>query len=179
MALDTFEAEIDGYRDEAKTLIKRRDREVAGVQANPNLTDAGKREEIANLDSYYKPAAKALRAKEDAAIVSKETELKRRIESRAGVSSTDIIAFRDAQDRADRLESSSEAQRMLERALRQQDTSLAHAIFRRSIDEGWRDVLETFVAAHPDLKDVVRDLNTITAFKANTMPRTMAYAIFS
>jgi hypothetical protein len=178
MSLDHFKSEVDDLRERAGRLSDAYAREVREINNNPELSDAGKAAARDKSYNHYYPLAKELQGKEMALIKSKTSELQRQLESRAGVTSADIISFRDAQDRADRLTDKAQALAMIERAMRQGDTSLAHAIFRRASEAHWPEVKNAFITEHPELKDVVRELNVLGDFKDQTFPRTMAYAIF-
>ncbi|KEP72893.1 hypothetical protein HR12_23490 [Microbacterium sp. SUBG005] len=68
---------------------------------------------------------------------------------------------------------------MLKRALRNNDTSLAHAVFRRAIDAGWTTVTDAFIAEKPELSDVVRDLHNLKEIKQNSLVRTMNYGLLA
>lgn len=179
MSLDYFKSEIEGLRAQGAALQKEHSTHVRNIDRDPNLSDAGKASARNDALASYKPRASALRAKEEALITSKINDLQRQLESRAGLTSTDIIAFRDAQDRADRVTDASEALTMIQRAMRQGDTSLAHALFRRANEARWGDVMKAFLAENPTLDSVIRQLDWVTEFEQNKFPRTMAYAILS
>lgn len=179
MSLDNFKAKVDALRTQAENISKSYEADVRSIANDPNLSEAGRASQREEVRASVKPRLSALRAEEEKLIDQHISERQSKIESRSGVTSTDIIAFRDAQDRADRFEKQSDALPVLDRALRQGDTSLAHAIFRRGLEAGWRDVATRFTTEHPDLSDTVRELRWLTDLKANTFQRTIAYAFLS
>ncbi|MEV7692490.1 hypothetical protein AB0N73_04065 [Microbacterium sp. NPDC089189] len=178
MSLEIFKSEVEALRERASQLRDAHARETRDINSNPELSDAGKAAERDRSYNHYLPLAKDLREKEMTLVKKKISDLQSQLESRAGGTSTDIIAFRDAQDRADQLKDQAQALVMIERAMRQGDTSLAHAVFRRATEAHWPDVKNAFITEHPTLKDVVRELNWLGDFKSESFQRTMAYAIF-
>lgn len=177
MALDHFETAVEGLRSQASTLVNQYNADVRYINSDPNLSDEGRTAARNDARDQVKPNITALRQREEALVDQLIKERQSRIESRSGVTSTDIIAFRDAQDRADRLEKQADALPILDRALRQGDTSLAHAIFRRGLEQNWKQITERFTADHPDLNDTVEELRYLNQIKEATFNRTMAYAL--
>lgn len=176
MALDTLENEILTLRDRAKVLQRSHSNATREIESDTSLSDTGKEDAKKRSYDSHRASLRELRQREEQLINNKIQELQGRIDSTSGRTAADIIAFRDAQDRADRIAKPEQAQPMLERAIRQNDTSLAHAIFRRAIENGWRSVQDAFTAHRPELTDVVRDLNRLNALKENSFERTMQYA---
>ena len=175
MSITIEDNKLDAVRAEAEAARSRYRNTTEEINKDPKLSEEGKRAEIDQWREATKITLAELREKElkivDEAIEARE----KRIDASMGSSSTDLIAFRDAQDRADRLESPAEAQRILERALRTNDTSLAGAVFRRSLDANWREPIETLTSVRPDLGEAVKDLALFTNFRNNSMGRAMAY----
>jgi hypothetical protein len=178
MSLEYFERTVEQVRAEAENLRGNVDARRNEISQDRTLSDEGKQQALAEVTSNAKPKLKELRAREDKLIADKINELESRIDSKTGNTATDVIAFRDAQDRAERLEDPDEAERLIARAMRTGDTSLAHAVFRKAMDAGWPSVTRTFTSANPELTDVVRDLGQLTKFREQTFNRTIAYGIF-
>ncbi|KQR88743.1 hypothetical protein [Microbacterium sp. Leaf179] len=176
MSLDILEAKVQALREKADTLSKSYQATVRNIDSDPNLSEAGKAGEREEVRVDIRSQLSALRAQEEQLIEQGISERMLRIESRSGASSTDIIAFRDAQDRADRIEKQADALPVIDRALRQKDTSLAHAIFRRGLEANWRQVTDRFTQDHPDLADAVSELRALVTRKENTFERTATYA---
>ena len=176
MSLDAFNTKVQALREKADNLSTYYQRTTREIDADPNLSDAGKTAERQAHRDEIKTQLAALRTQEEQLIDQSIAERMMRIESRSGATSSDIIAFRDAQDRADRIEKQDDALPLLDRALRQKDTSLAHAVFRRGLESNWRQVTDRFTQDHPDLSDAVRELRHLVARKENTFERTATYA---
>ncbi|MDF2047283.1 hypothetical protein P2P98_14040 [Microbacterium sp. Kw_RZR3] len=176
MSLDYLDIKIQALRGKADELSKWYQSNVRNIDSDPNLSEAGKAAEREEFRSDIRSQLAALRTQEEQLIEQGIAERMVRIESRSGSTSTDIIAFRDAQDRADRVEKQADALPVIDRALRQKDTSLAHAIFRRGLEANWRQVTDRFTQDHPDLADAVSELRTLVARKENTFDRTATYA---
>lgn len=177
MSLDYITSQIEDLRNQAGRFATAYAAQIRDIDADPNLSEAGKSAARQEVRDQYKPRTSDLRAREERLIDQAIQERQSRVESRSGVTSTDIIAFRDAQDRADRIEKQADALPILDRALRQKDTSLAHAIFRRGLEANWRDVTARFTADNPDLVSTVSELRQLTEIKEATFNRTMAYAL--
>lgn len=176
MSLESFETKVQSLRLKAENLTASYKSAVRSIDSDPNLSEAGRAAEREEMRATTRARLAELRADEEQLIEQNISERMVRIESRSGSTSTDIIAFRDAQDRADRVEKQADALPLIDRALRQKDTSLAHAIFRRGLESNWRQVTDRFTQDHPDLADAVRELRTLVTRKENTFDRTAAYA---
>lgn len=81
-----------------------------------------------------------LRAEEDKRALDKKASLEGTITGSVGSDSASIINYRDAQDRADKLETNGEAARMMTRALNSGDKTLASAVAQAAVEKGWNDV---------------------------------------
>lgn len=177
MGLEYINSQIEDLRTEAGNIATQYAAEVRGIDNDANLSEAGRKSLRLETRESLKPRIEELREREKSLIDRAISERQSRIESRSGVTSTDIIAFRDAQDRADRIEKQTDALPILDRALRQGDTSLAHAIFRRGLESNWRQVTDRFTADNPDLIETVSELRQLVRIKEATFNRTLAYAL--
>lgn len=79
-----------------------------------------------------------------------------------------VISFRDAQDRAGRIENPEEATALLRRAQNSGDVQLARAIVGQAFEAGWADVVDRFVETEPDLADTVDQLIGLNAADAHS-----------
>jgi hypothetical protein len=176
MSIAYVDSQLDAIRAEAKQMQESHSRTIKEISVDPKLSDEGKKAETAQWKAALKERNDTFRNKElaivDAAIVDRQ----RQIDSKVGNTASDLIAFRDAQDRAERIENADQAQRVLERALRTSDASLAGAVFRRSLEAGWKSPIDTLTAARPELAEAVTDLRTFAEFRDNKMARTAFYA---
>lgn len=101
---------------------------------------------------------------------------------RGGGTSLNSLAWRDAQDRAAQIGDIKEAQRLLNRATRGGDESLARAIAAQAAELGWGDVLKAYFADKPkdaarydEWAQLKRDENSIQA----KFDRSSTYVLFS
>jgi hypothetical protein len=178
MSIAHVDAQLDTIRAEAQSAQDRLTRSIQEISGDRSLSDEGKQEGIAQWKSASKETLDGLRNKELAIVNAAIADREKLIDSKMGNTATDLIAFRDAQDRAERIDSAADAQRVLERALRTDDSSLASAIFRRSLEAGWQSPIDTLAAVRPEIAEAVKDLATFSKFRDNTMARAMFYGIF-
>ncbi|MFZ8758624.1 hypothetical protein ACO03V_14505 [Microbacterium sp. HMH0099] len=177
MSLESFETQVEMVRAEATTAIKNYTALRDQIDQDPKLTDEGKREAHGALFEDYKPRLKELRTQEETHL---DQAIERRlslIESPNGLSTGEVISFRDAQDRAERIENADEAVRLLERALRQHDKILAHAILRVGLDKNYRNVVDAFTAKRPEMKETISELRQLEKLRENSFARTMHYGL--
>lgn len=179
MSLEHIEAGIKEVRAKADPVRSRYDREVRNIQSDPNLSEEGKRAQIKDVAADYKSRLVALRDSETAIITSEVDRLERLVASTVGTTGSDIIAYRDAQDRAERIQDANQASQMMARALRNGDKTLAHAVFGRAIDAGYREAAQMYTELHPSLRDVASDLNALKHAQTSTMERNLFYGTAS
>ncbi|RIX26475.1 hypothetical protein [Amnibacterium setariae] len=145
-----FDHGLDKLRDEAATVQRNLGAAKRAIEADPNLSDQGRREQIATLRDSAQTRLDQLKAAEVKAIKDKTTSLERSV---FGYTSTtdpsEIISRRDADDRADRLQDSKEAEALLERAERAGDKHLAQAIIRVAAVRGYQGVVRAYESEHP------------------------------
>lgn len=176
--LEAVDKKIDTVRDEATRVQNAYSTRTQEINADTNLSTEGKRERLDKAYDIAQTRLVELKSQEKKLVDDEITGLEKKIDAQAGSTSTDLIAFRDAQDRAERLNDVEEADRMITRAIRTDDRTLSHAIFRRALEAGWRSTTAIFEQAYPDLSAVVKDLNTMHNFRERTMERAMAYSIW-
>lgn len=161
MALDTLNRQIEALRQQATDQARSYRNERAAIENDRRLTLEGKEELLTPLSARTKATLESLGKQEDKLLKDRMESLQSSLVTKLGSTSTDIIAMRDAEDRADRLENGEEAARVLERAIRSGDRSLAHAILRRGLEAGWRDVVNQATTAFPEAADTLRDLTEV------------------
>lgn len=179
MSLTYLDTQLDELRAEAKQLNDRFARTRAEIERDPNLSAEGKKIEIDQWRESTKASLNGLRDRELKLVDDKIGELERQLDAKVGHTSSDLIAFRDAQDRAEKLNNPEDAERVLARAIRTDDKSLAHAVFRRALDSRWGTVIKQFEQANPQLATVANDLNTLEQFRAPSIQRAMIYGLLS
>lgn len=181
MALENFIKEIESIRNEARTEISRFQNDRTRVQNDPNLSAQGRYEQVKDGHEYVTTAVAALQKKEEAAIVRQIESTERSLTTRLGSSGTDILAMRDAEERADNLSDRDGAMTALTRAVRSDDRSLAHAIIRRASNEGWGDVVDKAAEAYPSAGEALKDLAALHQFNTGIQEgfaRAGAYHVF-
>lgn len=180
MSTTTLANSIQALRTEASNIIGHYNYEKDAIRQDRRLSPEGKDEQLSSMFASVSTRAKALSDKENKLLADELERLQRSLVTQLGSGSSDVIAMRDAEDRADRLENAEEAGRVLERALRGNDRSLAHAILRRASDAGWRDVVAQAAAAYPAAGQTLRDIQEINATLNDMGPllhRAMAYGV--
>ncbi|MDQ1206612.1 hypothetical protein [Microbacterium sp. SORGH_AS_0862] len=174
MGLETIESEIEDLRDQAKNHQEGYARALREIDADTSLSDSGKRDLKTQEFEATKAALSKLRAEEQRLVDAAISRRKAQIEAPGRPAASEIISYRDAQDRAARLKAD-EAVSVLERALRQSDMVLAHAIFDKALTNHWGSVIDTFTAAKPELRVVVQELKQLNEFSEASLERTMRY----
>ena len=164
--LHDIAAEIRTLRESAASQQRRTGAEVAAINGDTTLSSEGQRRALQTLNGSDTEAMKGLRQQEIDLLDGEAAKLETRLDGYIGYLSSDIIAFRDAQDRAETLESSERALTIMERALRTNDRTLAHAVYRRAIEAGWREVITPFDRANPEAAEMTKDLHTIRKLRA-------------
>lgn len=176
MSLESFEASVENIRGEATKVAAEYNKLVKSVSENPNLTPEGKDAEKDALYNEFRPLMKELRAREEKQIELAINNRLTSIEAPAGGFAPNMMQdFRDAQDRAERIEKSDEALRIVQRSIRNNDKVLAHAVLRVAVEQGWSDVIDTFDATKPGTREAVDELSTLARFKDDSLSRTMHY----
>ena len=125
----------DKERATAAEVQQRLRRTVSVIRANPNLSPQGKRSAIARATLEARAGMAELRSASDARDSARRADLEFRLfglGTKDG--STDVLAARDARDRASRIKTPGEAAQLLAGANRAGDTSMARAIFERAWD---------------------------------------------
>lgn len=166
MSLGTIEKKIEALRAQADQMRTNFDRYRREVNASPNLTPEGRAATLDPMRNDLNEAMRSLSAQEKALVASGIQDLQRMVFGTAGTSPDAVISFRDAQERAARLDGT-EAQDAMRRALLGQDDGLAQAILRRAIEEGWRNVVAMYIEEKPTSEPYIKDLTKLLGFKNN------------
>lgn len=178
MTLDYLTSQIAGLRSEAAEVQNRAYRFEKEVDNDTSLSDEGKSErKTANYESF-KAMLGTLRDKEIVAVRTRKDSIMQGLFGTTTSNPSDVIAYRDAQDRAQRLGDHTEALATLERATLSGDKSLATAILLKAVDSGWRSVINAYSESNPGTSEALSDLASIAAYEDKSFERTMAYAIF-
>ena len=136
--------EVMGIRKRAEHVQTVTSAAIERVKNDTTLSTEAKNLELERIKETEKPELRELRDQELAFLEAEAKELDRRLDGIIGLGPSDLIAYRDAQDRADQLVDSDHAKRVMDRALRSDDRTLAHAVYRRALESGWRQPLDGF-----------------------------------
>lgn len=153
---------VKDLRDKGKAASNAHHRALKEIQADGNLTAQGKEQQTAEATTQHRANQRVLIEQEKKVINDKISALERRLDGHIGYSQTDIIAFRDAQDRAEAIETGERASKVMARALRANDRTLAHALFRAALENGWKDAAQQFAAENPSIATVAHDVRKLT-----------------
>lgn len=180
MALDFIEGKIDSIRAEADNLRDEYLRTQAEVASDPALTDTGKREALAPAHATLSEMLKNLRQQERDVVRIKREKLERDVfglPAGAANNPAQLVSFRDAQDRANRLTDRDEAEQAYKSALRSDDTVLAQAILAQAIQRGWSNVTDDYCTRNPSARTDLDDLRKIGQYEQNSLSITAQYMV--
>lgn len=180
MSLAKLESQIDDLRAQADRIQSRWARTSDTLTNDNTLTDVGKR---AKLDSEHQQVSAKLsdlRKKETELITAKRQSLEKRLFGLSSVTSSDpgqVIAYRDAQDRAARLTQSDDAAELFASAVRSDDATLAAAILARALANGWNGIVAEYIKQHPAAAEDLKDLAQLQQY--DSFGAGLSYAIMS
>jgi hypothetical protein len=178
MTLAYLDSQVEGLRAKAATIQSSVSRQKTDIDRDGSLSDQGRQQQKQQLTAAAKEQLTTLREQEKTLVKGKIQELERDLDSMVGSTGSDLIAFRDAQDRAARLSDQDEAQRMLAQALRNNDKSLASAIFRTGLEKNWRGVRDQFLEEHPIAGTTVTELGQLQRFLSEgSLARAVTYGL--
>jgi hypothetical protein len=177
MSLDALNGQLEELREQGAALQRNAYQEKKNIAADGTLSAEGKRHQTEEAMASAKSRANALREKEVQLVKDRLRILETQLDAKVGSGATDLIAFRDAQERADRIDEKENAQRLMGIALRSNDRTLAHALFRKAINQRWAGVIDQFTAEHPDSATAAKEIQTLTNHLQNNWQRTLAYMV--
>jgi methanogenic corrinoid protein MtbC1 len=180
MSLDILDKQLDAVRARAAALQGNVSAQKRYIQEDPALSPTGKQEALDALATESRLTMEKLRAEEDKLALDKKASLERTVSGSVGTDSAAIINYRDAQDRADKLETHGEAARMMTRALNSGDKTLASAVAQAAVEKGWNDVYQPYAKQNPVIAEAVEDLSVLNRYFSDVtmvMSRAMAYGL--
>ncbi|WP_137145088.1 hypothetical protein [Mycolicibacterium sp. CR10] len=161
MSLAQLESQIEDLRAQAERIQSRWARTRASITNDNTLTDVGKQGKLDTEREQVSAKLSDLRGQESKLIAAKKQSLEKALFGLGPVDSCDtskILSYRDAQDRAGRLELAADAKELLASAMRSEDRILATAVLAKAVASDWRSVTDEYVQQHPrsgnDLKDL-------------------------
>lgn len=177
MALDILEAKLKGIRTSAEMVQNEWNQEIAAINSDGSLSDVGKSANLGEAYTDVKSKLDGLRAQEHEAVKTKRTELEKDVFGLYSTDSTAIISYRDARDRARRLEDSNEAESLMQSAELSADDALASAILAEALDRGWSRIISTYKENHPSKVEKLKDLSTLAKYQGNSFTNNVAYMV--
>jgi hypothetical protein len=142
---------VDSY-EESRTKIRgiqsRLDRTVESLRSNTSLSEKGRRVEMAKATVEARKMVDRVKAEVVTARKQTRDQLVRHLFGLAP-GEGDILAMRDAQDRAAKLETHEAASGALRQAQLAGDRSMAKAITHHAVTNGWTGVVDQYVDGLP------------------------------
>lgn len=176
MSLDQLNSQIGEIRDAAASIQKRWARTRDSITNDNTLTDIGKQQKLDAEREQVSARLSDLRAQERELIADKKQSLEKSLFGLGAAASTytdKIMSYRDAQDRARRLELATEGAELLASALRSDDEILAAAVLGKALASEWRDVIAEYLKYKPRAAESLNDLMALHAH--NPMESLFAY----
>lgn len=180
MSLAYLDQQLDAIREKAEELRRNVSASRSAINADKTLSQIGKDALLEDITDRAQTTSTELRNQEDKLTNDKRASLERTISGPVGSDSASIISYRDAQDRADKLETQGEAERLMNRALASGDKSLASAVAQAALANGWSKVYEPYAAQNPTIATAVEDLGKLNHYfndSGMSLMRTMAYHV--
>lgn len=180
MSLDNIDKQIEAVRAKAHSVNDTLRANKQSFIADRSRSDEGKQEAIATANNQARQKLQELQQEEDAIVKKHMESLERIVIGSVGTDPSSVINYRDAQDRAERLTDPNDAARVMTRALRSGDKSLATAVAQVALANRWNDVYQGFAEANPNIAESASDLVTLTRFATDvsfSLQRAMTYAV--
>ncbi|MDO9398387.1 MAG: hypothetical protein Q7T71_17720 [Herbiconiux sp.] len=178
MSLDQVDKQMDAVRERAARVQSNASARKNQINQDPNLTPQGRDAALEKVNTESRAIMDQLRAEEIKLATDKRDSLRRTVMGTVGTDSSSIISYRDAQDRADKLEDRDEAERVMQRALTSGDKALASAVAEAALSKDYRSVYEIYAAANPATAEAAKDLATLERyFTEGSLHRAVAYMV--
>ncbi|MGM1017998.1 MAG: hypothetical protein ACQEW8_10720 [Actinomycetota bacterium] len=144
---------LDRLDEQLRSVRKHADAKTDELRANPALTADWKVRQIARVWIDARENERAILHERSEAVDTIASQVER---TAFGLTTSDpatVIAYRDAQDRADDLPETQngeqKALRILDRAILSNDDTMTAAIVRRSLESNWGSVVSRYKSAYP------------------------------
>lgn len=180
MALDKLNDTINGLRDAGTAAIDNHRRRMESIRTDRSLSAEGRAAQLARNLVETKKILTELQKKETDALTTHRSELERKIFGQYSKDPSSLIAYRDAQDRASRLnrEDRDKALDMLRTAHISGDDTLAAALVGRAMQIGWPEIVDQYRANNPAGGGTLTDLNNIIHFQEDEKSQWQAEAAY-
>ncbi|MFJ9858896.1 hypothetical protein ACIRVN_15585 [Streptomyces albogriseolus] len=137
-------------------------RKLQQIDASRTYSDHAKRVMAAKAYKEAQGALDQLRQAEADSLATRRSQLQRRMFGHQGSADAQtVIARRDANDRAAKLDDPRVAQEALQTAQLEGDDLMAQAIAARAAQSGWGDVLGAYAGARPGFKEAAEEYNQL------------------
>lgn len=176
MSLTRLENTLDRLRGIGTTALRERQEQIEQIKSNPRLSDLAKTEQIAELDAATRKRTAGLHEQEKKEIKDTLIDLRRRVFGTVG---RDAISYRDAVERAQKLESDREALEALDAAILSMDTELQSAIVQQAVAGGLRLTLARYSEENATKAEALKDLADLTAYSSNTAAQFDGYMSYA
>ncbi|MGX9919466.1 hypothetical protein ACWIG4_06385 [Streptomyces sp. NPDC002248] len=134
--------------------------QLARIQGSSTYSDHAKRVMAAKAFKSAEQQLETLRAGEERALRDRRASLQRTMFGATGDQDPHtVIARRDANDRAAKLEDPRAAAEALARAEMEGDTTMSQAIATRAAQHGWGDVLSIYTTTRPGFQRAAEEFN--------------------
>jgi hypothetical protein len=163
--------------DRITRLITDFNAQVAKIRADKHLSDLGRHDKIVALTDKTRDEATRLRGDADAKAGARRKALQQRLFGLSPhASSSDVISYRDAQDRVERVKDPEELGNLMERAATIGDRSLLKAGFAKAFERSrnalnggkWEGLVSEYVNDFPEVADDVSEYQQLTSSRALT-----------
>ncbi len=166
---------IKELRDSNSSANREHARAIDAINNDASLSEHGKKERIDALEADRTAQRRKSIDEEKQIITNKIGELERRLDGFVGWSNENIMAFRDAQDRAENIDDPDKAASVMARAIRTNDRTLAHALYRRAVEHRWDEASRAFATDNPSVAQLVTDVQKLQALHDNSFNRAVSY----
>jgi hypothetical protein len=137
-----------GKKAAVATIQRQVDEQLDVIRRNKSYSDEGRNAEMAKVLFAARARVAEMKSEVAADRETRRNNLHRIVFGVVGQPSAfDLIATRDAQDRASRISTIDEAMAMLHRANQTGDETLAKATAEQAFDKGWTDVANKYADA--------------------------------
>jgi hypothetical protein len=155
-------------RDKAERIKNRVAKEIERIEAQRNLTAAGRQARLARAVVKAQDELTELRTAESQRVIGRRDELIRELFGNVSTTDSRIISIRDAQDRASRVTDAEEAARLMNLAEQNGDTVLLRALAQECagrsgdpLNPTWGNLFTQWAQLQTDGADIVGELGLI------------------
>lgn len=134
---------------------------TAQIRRDPNLSDTGKRNQIAKAHIKAANEIHELRQQFKANVSAEKARIQRRVFGPGSADPNDIVSHRDALTRATALTTQGEALQLLEWAEISGDTALSRAVAFQAHRSNWDEAIAEHDRQHPGAASSIQELSDL------------------